>query len=33
VRGSITNPPLVDLKRRIVLGYDSANRYLQCLAL
>jgi hypothetical protein len=27
--GSITNPPLVDLKRRIVIGYDSANRVLQ----
>ena len=27
--GSITNPPLVDQKRRIVLGYDSANRVLQ----
>jgi hypothetical protein len=29
VGGSITNPPLVDLKRRIVLAYDSANRYLR----
>ena len=27
--GSITNPPLVDLQRRIVIGYDSANRHLQ----
>ena len=27
--GSITNPPLVDLKRRIVVGYDSANRHLR----
>jgi hypothetical protein len=27
--GSITNPPLVDLKRQIVLGYDAANRHLQ----
>jgi hypothetical protein len=27
--GSITNPPLYDLQRHIVLGYDSANRYLQ----
>ena len=27
--GSITNPPLVDLKRRIVVGYDSANQHLQ----
>ena len=27
--GSITNPPLVDLKRQIVVGYDSANRYLR----
>jgi hypothetical protein len=27
--GSITNPPLVDVKRNIVLAYDSANRYLQ----
>ena len=27
--GSITNPPLVDLQRRIVLGYDSANRFLR----
>ncbi len=26
--GSITNPPLVDLRRRIVVGYDSANRHL-----
>jgi len=26
--GSITNPPLVDLQRRIVVGYDSANRHL-----
>ena len=27
--GSITNPPLVDRQRNIVLGYDSANRHLQ----
>lgn len=27
--GSITNPPLVDRQRQIVLGYDSANRVLQ----
>jgi len=27
--GSITNPPLVDGRRRIVLGYDSANRFLR----
>ncbi len=27
--GSITNPPLVDVQRRIVLGYDSANRVLR----
>lgn len=27
--GSITNPPLVDVHRRIVLGYDSANRFLR----
>lgn len=27
--GSITNPPLIDLKRRIVVGYDSANRHLR----
>ena len=27
--GSITNPPLVDLQRHIVLGYDSANCHLQ----
>lgn len=27
--GSITNPPLVDLQRRLVLGYDSANRVLR----
>jgi hypothetical protein len=27
--GSITNPPLVDRQRNIVLGYDSANRYLR----
>lgn len=27
--GSITNPPLVDVQRRIVVGYDSANRFLQ----
>jgi hypothetical protein len=28
-RGSITNPPLYDIGRRIVLGYDSANRHLR----
>jgi hypothetical protein len=28
-RGSITNPPLFDLQRNIVVAYDSANRYLQ----
>lgn len=27
--GSITNPPLVDVARRIVVGFDSANRVLQ----
>lgn len=27
--GSVTNPPLLDRRRRIVVGYDSANRYLQ----
>ena len=27
--GSITNPPLVDPRRRIVVGYDSANAHLQ----
>ncbi len=27
--GSITNPPLIDPARRIVVGYDSANRHLQ----
>lgn len=27
--GSITNPPLVDPVRRIVIGYDSANGHLQ----
>ncbi len=27
--GSITNPPLIDLQRQIVIGYDSANRHLQ----
>jgi hypothetical protein len=27
--GSITNPPLVDAQRGIVLGYDSANAVLQ----
>ena len=27
--GSITNPPLIDLRRGIVIGYDSANRHLQ----
>jgi len=27
--GSITNPPLMDLTRQIVVGYDSANRHLR----
>jgi len=27
--GTITNPPLVDASRRIVVGYDSANRVLR----
>jgi hypothetical protein len=27
--GSITNPPLIDLQREIVIAYDSANRHLQ----
>jgi hypothetical protein len=27
--GSITNPPLVDRQRRIVVGFDSANKVLQ----
>jgi hypothetical protein len=27
--GSITNPPLIELQRHIVIGYDSANRHLQ----
>ncbi len=27
--GSITNPPLYDLKRRLIIGYDSANRTLR----
>lgn len=27
--GSITNPPLIDAQRQIVIGYDSANRHLQ----
>jgi hypothetical protein len=27
--GSITNPPLVDVQRGMVLGYDSANRFLR----
>ncbi len=27
--GSITNPPLYDLRRQIVVGYDSANCHLQ----
>jgi hypothetical protein len=27
--GSITNPPLVDFQRNIVLAYDSANQHLQ----
>ena len=28
-RGSITNPPLVDPDRRIVVAFDSANRYMR----
>ncbi len=27
--GSITNPPLVDVQRRIVVGFDSANKVLR----
>jgi hypothetical protein len=27
--GSVTNPPLVDLQRDIVVAYDSANRFLR----
>jgi len=27
--GSVTNPPLIDFKRRIVVAYDSANRHLR----
>ena len=27
--GSITNPPLIDVQRRIVVGYDSANARVQ----
>jgi len=27
--GSVTNPPLYDIQRRIVLGYDSANCHLR----
>jgi len=27
--GSVTNPPLYDVRRRIAVGYDSANRHLQ----
>ena len=27
--GSMTNPPLVDVQRRIVVGFDSANRHLK----
>lgn len=27
--GSVTNPPLVDVARRIVVGFDSANRHLK----
>ena len=30
--GSITNPPLIDLKRNIVVAYDSANRTIQAWA-
>lgn len=29
IGGSITNPPLYDQRRRIVIGYDAANRHLQ----
>jgi hypothetical protein len=29
IGGSITNPPLYDLQRNIVLAYDSANRYVR----
>ena len=29
IGGSITNPPLVDRARRIVVAYDSANRYMR----
>jgi hypothetical protein len=27
--GSVTNPPLYDLRRHMVVGYDSANRHLR----
>lgn len=27
--GSVTNPPLIDLQRRIIIAFDSANRYLR----
>jgi len=27
--GSITNPPLVDVQRRVVVGYDAANKVMQ----
>lgn len=27
--GSMTNPPLIDVNRRIVVGFDSANRHLK----
>lgn len=27
--GTITNPPLVDSKRNIIIAYDSANKYVQ----
>jgi hypothetical protein len=27
--GSMTNPPLIDVQRRIVVGFDSANRHLK----
>lgn len=31
--GSVTNPPLVDERRSIVVGYDSANRHLAAFSL
>lgn len=27
--GSITNPPLIDLQRRVVIAFDSSNRFLR----